>query len=286
MWPLIELAVAPKWANGQDRLNAVLARLTAEDPSFIVSLDAESGQTVLHGWDEPSLERTVALLTQDIALEVSAPQVAYRETITQAAIVDYSHKWVGDGKGQFARIKLLFEPGVPNSGFVFTCTAPPGTVPDSYVAGVAAGLEAASTFGLLAGFPVIDMKATLIDGAYHDRDSSALTFDIAARAAFKALRQEGGLVLLEPLVTVEVSAPETYLGGVAADLIAHRAEALERMDGKLTARVPLTGLLGYDRRLHGLTNGQGEWSMTFERYALVPQTPPDDIYTPDIGMRA
>lgn len=287
MEPLIELAIEPRSAAGRDRLDAVLARMKAEDPSFAVSTDAESGQAVLKGWDEPYLDRKLAVLTDEHGLElwVGAPQVAYRETITRRAQIDYRHKKALANGGQFARVVLVFEPGARNSGFSFISTAHPAAVPALYVAGVAAGLEAARQLGLLAGFPVIDMKATLVDGAWHDIDSSAPVFDMAARMAFKALRDKGAPVLLEPVMRLKVSVPETCLMAVIGDLRAHRG-VVEPHGDSVTGTIPLVSLLGYQRRLDRLTDARGEWSMIFDHYAPVPPTTPPDVFPPAIGMRA
>lgn len=288
MEPLLELAVELKSVSDRDRLEDALAAMIAEDPFFQVSTDGESGQTVLHGTDEGHLDRKLTTLIEDqgIALRVGAPQVAYRETITRPAEIDYSHKRNLGPRGEFARVLLRFEPGGINSGFVFTSTVSQEAGLSEYVAGVAAGLEAARQNGLLAGFPVIDMKAILVNGAVHDVDSSVRAFDAAARAAFKSLRENAAPVVLEPVVRVEVSTPEVGLTPILSDLLAHRGD-VEARGNVVTGLVPLAGLLGYDRRLDHLTGGQGEWSMVFDHFAPVPElTPPDDVFPPAIGMRA
>ncbi len=288
MWPLIELAVEPKSPEDRTALVAALAQLAEADSSLSVSTDRESGLTILHGSDEAVLDRKLGILIHGhgIALNVGAPQVAYRETITRRAEIAYSHTKVRGEKGEFAHVKLVFEPGSRGSVLDFSSSAPPDAVPPSFLAGAVAGLEAARTLGLLAGFPVIEMKATLVNGAYHDRDSSPLTFFMAAQAAFKALRDKGGPVLLEPVMAVEISARPARLAAIVADLQAHRG-AVAAQDGVVKGLVPLAGLLGYESRLRGLTEGLGAWSMVFDHYAPIPRaTPPDDVFPPAMGMRA
>ena len=294
MWPLIELAIEPKSSDDRDRLDVVLARMTAEDPYFQTSVDHESGQIVLKGWDEAWLDQKLAILADShIDFNAGAPQVAYREMISCQSEIDYTHKRAYEGRGEFARVKLLFAPGAHGSGVRFVSTLPPGTLPLSCIGGAATGLERACRQGLVAGFPMMDIQATLVDAAYHDLDSSPRTFDIAARAAFKALRETAAPVLLEPIMTATVSVPHARLNATIDDLTAHRGTILKRSiradRGAVTVRMPLDGLLGYSRRLTPLAGGMGEWSMAFDHYAPVPQVhspPPDDVFPPAIGLRA
>jgi elongation factor G len=212
---------------------------------------------------------------------VGAPQVAYRETITRRAEVDYTHKKQTGGTGQFARVKLVFEPGEPGSGFVFESAIVGGAVPKEYIPGVQKGLESVKDNGLLAGFPLIDFKATLIDGAFHDVDSSVLAFEIASRAAFKELREKGGPKLLEPIMNVEVVTPEEYLGSVIGDLNSRRGQIQgQDMRGNATvvnAFVPLANMFGYVNQLRGMSQGRAQFTMQFDHYETVPQVVADEV---------
>ncbi|MGE5152177.1 MAG: elongation factor G, partial [Rhodospirillaceae bacterium] len=214
--PVIEQAIEPKSKADQEKLGVALGKMVAEDPSFSVYTDPESGQTIMKGMGELHLDIKVDILrrTYKVDANIGAPQVAYRETLGKRAEIDYTHKKQTGGSGQFARVKLVFEPTEAGSGFAFESAIVGGSVPKEYIPGVQKGLESVKDNGLLAGFPLIDFKATLVDGAYHDVDSSVLAFEIAARAAFKELREKGGPKLLEPIMAVEVVSPEEYLGSV------------------------------------------------------------------------
>ncbi len=222
--PVIEIAIEPKSKADQEKLGVALQKLAAEDPTFRVSTDPESGQTILRGMGELHLDIKVDILkrTYKVEANIGAPQVAYRETLGRATEIDYTHKKQTGGSGQFARIKINFEPGEPGSGYEFDSKVVGGAVPKEFVPGVEKGLLRAKDNGLLAGFPVIDFKATLVDGAYHDVDSSVLAFEIAARAAFRELRDKASPRLLEPIMKVEVTTPEDYVGDVIGDLNARR----------------------------------------------------------------
>ncbi|MGE0045497.1 MAG: elongation factor G, partial [Hyphomonadaceae bacterium] len=222
--PVIEVAVEPKTKADQEKLGVALSKLAAEDPSFQVSTDQESGQTILKGMGELHLDIKVDILrrTYKVDANVGAPKVAYREKLGRAVTIDYTHKKQTGGTGQFARIKIEFEPGEAGSGFIFENEIVGGAVPKEFVPGVVKGLTSAKENGLLAGFPVIDFKATLVDGAYHDVDSSVLAFEIAARAAFRELAEKGDPRLLEPIMKVEVTSPEEYVGSVIGDLNSRR----------------------------------------------------------------
>ena len=281
--PVIEIAVEPKSKADQDKLGVALAKLASEDPSFTVSTDHESGQTILKGMGELHLDIKIDILkrTYKVEANIGAPQVAYRESISRKAEIDYTHKKQTGGTGQFARIKLVFEPGEPGTGFVFESAIVGGAVPKEYIPGVQKGLESVKDNGLLAGFPLIDFKATLIDGAYHDVDSSVLAFEIAARAAFKELREKGGPKLLEPIMNVEVVTPEEYLGSVIGDLNSRRGQIQgQDMRGNATvvnAFVPLANMFGYVNQLRGMSQGRANFTMQFDHYETVPQVVADEV---------
>ncbi|MDO9474686.1 MAG: elongation factor G [Caulobacter sp.] len=281
--PVIEIAVEPKSKADQEKLGVALAKLASEDPSFTVSTDHESGQTILKGMGELHLDIKIDILkrTYKVEANIGAPQVAYRESLGKRAEIDYTHKKQTGGTGQFARIKLVFEPGEPGSGFVFESSVVGGSVPKEYIPGVVKGLESAKENGLLAGFPVIDVKASLVDGAYHDVDSSVLAFEIAARAAFKELREKGAPKLLEPIMAVEVVTPEEYLGSVIGDLNGRRGMIQgQDMRGNATvvnAFVPLANMFGYVNTLRGMSQGRAAFTMQYDHYDPVPQHVADEV---------
>jgi len=281
--PVIEIAVEPKSKADQEKLGVALSKLAAEDPSFTVSTDHESGQTILKGMGELHLDIKIDILkrTYKVEANIGAPQVAYRESISRRAEIDYTHKKQTGGTGQFARVKLVFEPGEPGSGFQFESSIVGGAVPKEYIPGVVKGLESAKENGLLAGFPLIDFKATLIDGAFHDVDSSVLAFEIAARAAFKELREKGGPKLLEPIMAVEVVTPEDYLGSVIGDLNGRRGQIQgQDMRGNATvinAFVPLANMFGYVNALRGMSQGRAQFTMLYDHYETVPQAVADEV---------
>ncbi len=281
--PVIEVAIEPKTKADQEKMGVALARLAQEDPSFRVTSDQETGQTVLKGMGELHLEIKVDILrrTYKVDATVGAPQVAYRETISKKATVDYVHKKQSGGSGQFARVILEFEPMEPGSGFEFENDVKGGAVPKEYIPGVEKGLESAKNTGVIAGFPAIDFKITLVDGAYHDVDSSALAFEIAARAAFREGMQKAGPVLLEPIMKVEVVTPEDYMGDVIGDLNSRRGQVLG-MDQRGNARVieasvPLAAMFGYVNTLRSMSQGRASYSMEFHHYDRVPQNVADEV---------
>jgi elongation factor G len=275
--PVIEIAIEPKSKADQEKLGVALAKLVAEDPSFRVSTDQESGQTILKGMGELHLDIKVDILkrTYKVEANIGAPQVAYRETMTRAATVDYTHKKQTGGSGQFARIKIIVEPMEPGKGFEFINKVVGGTVPKEYVPGVEKGLESVLGAGVLAGFPVVDIRVTLVDGAYHDVDSSALAFEIAARAALREALQKGGSVLLEPIMKVEVVTPEEYTGGVIGDLNSRRGQIQgQDMRGNanvVNAMVPLANMFSYVNTLRSMSQGRATFTMQFDHYEQVPQ---------------
>ncbi len=281
--PVIEIAVEPKTKGDQEKMGQALARLATEDPSFRVAVDHESGQTVIKGMGELHLEIIVDRMKREFKVDanVGAPQVAYRETITRPAEVDYTHKKQTGGAGQFARVKLRFEPLTPGEGFAFENEVIGGAVPKEYVPGVEKGLKASTETGVLAGFPVIDLKVTLFDGAFHDVDSSVLAFEIAARAAFKEGVMKAAPKLLEPIMRVEVVTPDEYLGDVIGDLNSRRGQ-ITGMDTRGNARVidamvPLANMFGYVNTLRSMSQGRAQYTMHFDHYEQVPQAVADEV---------
>src|SRR5713101_4274130 len=274
--PVIEIAIEPKSKADQEKLGVALAKLVAEDPSFRVHTDQESGQTIIKGMGELHLDIKVDILkrTYKVDANIGAPQVAYREKITRPATVDYVHKKQTGGHGQFARIKIVAEPNTPGAGFAFENEIVGGTVPKEYIPGVEKGLESVLGSGVLAGFPVVDLKVTLVDGAYHDVDSSALAFEICARAALREALQKGSPVLLEPIMKVEVVTPEEYTGSVIGDLNSRRGQIQgQDMRGNanvVNAMVPLANMFGYVSNLRSMSQGRATFTMQFDHYEQVP----------------
>ena len=275
--PVIEIAIEPKSKADQEKLGVALAKLAAEDPSFRVSTDQESGQTILKGMGELHLDIKVDILrrTYKVDANIGAPQVAYRERISKPVTVDYTHKKQTGGTGQFAQVKIVVEPLPAGSGFVFENDIVGGAVPKEFVPGVEKGLESVLGSGILAGFPVVDLKVTLIDGKYHDVDSSALAFEIASRAALRDALQKGGSVLLEPIMKVEVVTPEDYTGSVIGDLNSRRGQIQgQDMRGNanvVNAMVPLANMFGYVNNLRSMSQGRATFTMQFDHYEQVPQ---------------
>jgi elongation factor G len=275
--PVIEIAIEPKSKADQEKLGVALAKLVAEDPSFRVTTDQESGQTILKGMGELHLDIKVDILkrTYKVDANIGAPQVAYREKITKRVTVDYTHKKQTGGAGQFARVKIVAEPLPPAGGFVFENQVVGGTVPKEYIPGVEKGLESVLGSGVLAGFPVVDLKVALVDGAYHDVDSSALAFEIGARAALREALQKGSPVLLEPIMKVEVVTPEDYTGSVIGDLNSRRGQIQgQDMRGNanvINAMVPLANMFGYVSNLRSMSQGRATFTMQFDHYEQVPQ---------------
>ena len=275
--PVIEIAIEPKSKADQEKLGVALAKLAAEDPSFRVSTDQESGQTILKGMGELHLDIKVDILrrTYKVDANIGAPQVAYRERISKAVTVDYTHKKQTGGTGQFAQVKIVVEPLPAGSGFVFENDIVGGAVPKEYIPGVEKGLESVLGSGILAGFPVVDLKVTLIDGKFHDVDSSALAFEIASRSALRDALQKGGSVLLEPVMKVEVVTPEDYTGSVIGDLNSRRGQIQgQDMRGNanvVNAMVPLANMFGYVNNLRSMSQGRATFTMQFDHYEQVPQ---------------
>ena len=275
--PVIEVAVEPKTKADQDKLGAALQRLAAEDPSFQVEVDHESAQTIIKGMGELHLDILVDRMKREFKVDanVGAPQVAYRETVTEVAGADYTHKKQSGGHGQFARVKLVIEPAVAGSGFVFENKIHGGSVPKEYVPGVEKGLLSGMGGGVVAGYPMIDIKVTLVDGAHHEVDSSALAFEIAARSAFNEAVLKAKPKLLEPIMRVEVVTPDAYMGDVIGDLNSRRGNVQGMEPGAkatvIKAMVPLATMFGYVNNLRSITQGRAQYSMFFDHYKHVPQ---------------
>jgi elongation factor G len=281
--PVIEMAIEPKTKADQEKMATALVKLAAEDPSFRVSTDQESGQTIIKGMGELHLDIKVDILkrTHKVEVNVGAPQVAYRERITKKVIEDYTHKKQTGGTGQFARVKFEVEPNEPGKGFEFDSKIIGGAVPKEYIPGVEKGLNSVLGAGVLAGFPVVDLKVSLIDGAYHEVDSSALAFEIASRAALREALRKGNSVLLEPVMKVEVVTPEEYTGSVIGDLNSRRGQIQgQDMRGNanvVSAMVPLANMFGYVNNLRSFSQGRASYSMVFDHYSEVPRNEAEKI---------
>ncbi len=281
--PVIEVAVEPKTKVDHEKMGQALARLAQEDPSFRVTTDHESGQTIIKGMGELHLEILVDRMKREFKVEanVGAPQVAYRETISNSYDVDYTHKKQSGGAGQFARVKIKFEPGEPGSGYEFINQIKGGNIPTEHIPGVEKGLIAQQQTGVIAGFPCIDFKATLYDGAYHDVDSSVLAFEIASRAAFREGIAKAKPVLLEPMMKVEVVTPEEYMGDVIGDLNSRRGQVQEMSTrgnaNVVDALVPLANMFGYVNNLRSLSQGRANYTMQFDHYEEVPSNVAEEV---------
>ncbi|RWP57814.1 elongation factor G [Mesorhizobium sp.] len=274
--PVIQIAIEPKTKNDQEKMGLALHRLAAEDPSFRVKTDEESGQTIISGMGELHLDIIVDRMRREFKVEanVGAPQVAYRETITRRHEQDYTHKKQTGGTGQFARVKILFEPNPESSEFLFESKIVGGAVPKEYIPGVEKGINSVMTSGPFAGFPMIGVKATLIDGAYHDVDSSVLAFEIAGRACFREAAPKLGVQLLEPIMKVEVVTPEDYVGSVIGDLNGRRGQ-IQGQESRgvavvVNAMVPLANMFKYVDNLRSMSQGRAAYTMQFDHYEPVP----------------
>ena len=281
--PVIEIAVEPKTKADQEKMGIALARLAAEDPSFRVETDFESGQTIMRGMGELHLDILIDRMKREFKVEanIGAPQVAYRETVSREAEIDYTHKKQSGGSGQFARVKMVIMPTQPGEGYSFESKIVGGSVPKEYVPGVEKGIKSVMDSGPLAGFPVIDFKVALIDGAYHDVDSSVLAFEIAARAAMREGLKKAGAKLLEPIMKVEVVTPEEYTGGIIGDLTSRRG-MVNGQDSRgnanvIDAFVPLANMFGYINTLRSMSSGRANFTMQFDHYEAVPQNISDEI---------
>jgi elongation factor G len=281
--PVIEIAVEPKSKADQEKMGIALARLAAEDPSFRVETDFESGQTIMKGMGELHLDILVDRMKREFKVEanIGAPQVAYRETISHKTEIDYTHKKQTGGTGQFARIKLEITPTAPGEGYSFESKIVGGAVPKEYIPGVEKGIKSVMDSGPLAGFPVIDFKVALVDGAFHDVDSSVLAFEIASRAAMRDGLKKAGAKLLEPIMKVEVVTPEEYTGSIIGDLTSRRGQ-VQGQDSRgnanvINAFVPLANMFGYINNLRSMSSGRAVFTMQFDHYEPVPQNISDEI---------
>ena len=281
--PVIEVAVEPKTKVDQEKMGVALSRLAAEDPSFRVTSDQESGQTIIKGMGELHLEIIVERMKREfkVGANVGAPQVAYRETITREADIDYTHKKQSGGAGQFARVKMKIIPAEVGEGLVFENTVVGGNIPREYIPGVEKGIKNAMSSGVVAGFPVTNVKVVLYDGAYHDVDSSVLAFELAGRAAFREGLQRAMPKLLEPIMRVEVVTPEAFVGDVIGDLNSRRGQ-VQGMESQgvatlVRAMVPLGTMFGYVNNLRSLTQGRANYSMFFEKYDQVPEMVAEEV---------
>ncbi len=281
--PVIEMKVEPKTKVDQEKMAVALYKLAAEDPSFRVSTDSESGETIIKGMGELHLDIKVDILkrTHKVEVVVGAPQVAYREAITRKITKDYTHKKQTGGTGQYARVILEIEPAEKGAGNSFESRIVGGSVPKEYIPGVEKGLNSVLSSGPVIGFPVVDMKVALVDGAYHDVDSSAIAFEIATRAAMREAFEQAGAVLLEPIMKVECTSPEEYLGGVIGDLNSRRGQILgttTRGNAQIVnAMVPLANMFGYINNLRSMSQGRASYTMQFDHYEQVPRNEADEV---------
>ena len=281
--PVIEIAVEPKTKGDQEKMGEALQRLAKEDPSFRVTSDTESGQTIIKGMGELHLDIIVDRMKREFKVDanIGAPQVAYRETIERSAEVDYTHKKQSGGSGQFARVKITVEPQQPGKGREVESLIKGGAIPKEFIPGVEKGIETVSDGGILAGFPMIDYKVTILDGLHHDVDSSVLAFELASRACFKEACTKGTLKLLEPVMRVEVVTPEDYMGDVIGDLNSRRGQiSTQEQRGNatvITAMVPLANMFGYINNLRSMSQGRAQYSMFFDHYSKVPQNVQDEV---------
>ncbi len=281
--PVIEVAVEPKTKADQEKMGVALNRLAREDPSFRVTSDHESGQTIIKGMGELHLEILVDRMKREFKVEanVGAPQVAYREYLKKKVDIDYTHKKQSGGSGQFARVKFTVEPGERGTGILFSDEVKGGNIPKEYIPSVEKGMRETAESGSLIGFPIIDFVIKLYDGAYHDVDSSALAFEIAGRAAMREAAQKSGITLLEPIMKVEVVSPEDYLGDVIGDMNSRRGQ-IQGTDTRgnaqvVEAQVPLANMFGYVNQLRSFTQGRAQYSMHFSHYDEVPANVAEEV---------
>jgi elongation factor G len=291
LW-LVEVAIEPKSKADREKLGVALAKLAAEDPSFRVSTDHESGQTILKGMSEQHLDIKVDSLkrTYKVDANVGAPQVAFRELITKRAEVSYTHKKQTGRTGQFAAVSLIVEPNELGKGYLFEARLGDGVLSMEHIAGVEKGIESVLPSGVVAGFPVVDVKVALIEGKYHDVDSTALAFEIAARAAFREALQKGKSVLLEPIMRVEVTTPEDCARSVTNDLNLRRghirSQGMRGSANVIDAMVPLMNMFGYANNLRSISRDRATFTMQFDHYAPAPLPDGDPPFRPALGMRA
>ncbi len=281
--PVIEIAIEPKTKADQEKMGVALSRLAAEDPSFRVETDFDSGQTIMKGMGELHLEILVDRMMREFGVDanIGAPQVAYRERLSRECDIDYTHKKQSGGSGQYARVKIKYAPLPPGSGFEFISKVVGGNVPKEFIPGVEKGIKTAMESGIIAGFPVTDMSATLYDGSSHDVDSSVMAFELAARASFREAMKEGKAQLLEPVMKVEVVTADEYMGDIIGDLNSRRGQ-ISSMDQRGNARVvnamvPLSSMFGYVNSLRSLSQGRAQFTMQFDHYEVVPSQVSEEI---------
>ena len=281
--PVIEMKIEPKTKADQEKMSMALSTMAIEDPSFRVSVDHEFGETILKGMGELHLDIKVDILrrTYGVDANVGAPQVAYRETLVRPTEIDYTHKKQTGGTGQFARVKLRLEPNETGKGNEFESEVIGGTVPKEYIPGVEKGINSVWDNGVLIGFPMVDTKVTLYDGAFHEVDSSAIAFEIASRSAMKEGCDKAGVKLLEPVMDVEVVTPEAFVGGVIGDINSRRGQIRsQEMRGNanvIRAFVPLANMFGYVSQLRSMSQGRASYTMQFAHYADVPRNVADEV---------
>ena len=281
--PVIEMKIEPKTKADQEKMSMALSTMAIEDPSFRVSVDHEFGETILKGMGELHLDIKVDILrrTYGVDANVGAPQVAYRETLVRSTDIDYTHKKQTGGTGQFARVKLRLEPNETGKGNEFEAEIVGGTVPKEYIPGVEKGINSVWENGVLIGFPMVDTKVTLYDGAFHEVDSSAIAFEIASRSAMKEGCDKAGVKLLEPMMDVEVVTPGDFVGSVIGDINSRRGQIRnQEMRGNATvirAYVPLANMFGYVSQLRSMSQGRASYTMQFAHYADVPRNVADEV---------
>ena len=287
---VIEVAVEPKSKADQEKMGMALSRLATEDPSFRVSSNTETGQTIIKGMGELHLEIIVDRMRREfkVAANVGAPQVAYRETISKSVEIDYVHKTQSGGAGQFAKVVIKFEPTDFSAGLVFENKIFGGAIPKEYIPGVEKGLKSIAESGCVIGFPIVGVRCTLIDGAYHDVDSSVLAFEIAGRGAFRDAMTKCGPKILEPIMVVEVVTPEDYMGDIIGDLNSRRGQVIgmdQRANARvISAEVPLAGMFGYVNTLRSMSQGRAQYTMQFARYDIVPAHAADKVIAEHKGL--
>ncbi len=281
--PVISVSVEPKSKAEQEKFSIALGKMVRADPSLRLETDRETGQTILRGMGELHLEVTLDRMRTEFGVEgnMGKPQVAYREAITKPIEYTYTHKKQTGGSGQFAEVKIVFEPRERGEGFEFVDETVGGTVPREYVPSVKKGLELQKEDGVLAGYPTVDFRARLVDGKYHDVDSNALTFEIAAKACFREALPKAGPILLEPVMKVEVVTPDNYLGDVIGDVNRRRGTIVGQVERgsniAVEATVPLNEMFGYIGQLRGMTSGRASYTMEFSHYEPVPRNVTDEI---------
>jgi elongation factor G len=289
---LIQISIEPRSKADKEKLNAGLAKLVADDPLFGIRTDPESGQIILLSVGEPHIASKIDILkhTYEVDAIIGIPQVDYREKISRPATVDYTYRKQTGGHGQFARIKIFAEPAEPGFGFVFENQVGNDSVPTEFISAVKKGLEGMMGFGVLAGFPVVDVKVNLVDGASHDVDSSATTFEICARAAMREALYKGGSILLEPIMKVEVATPAEYVVSIIGSLNSRRGQIhgqeIRHDDTVITAMAPLANMFSYVNNLRSMSQARATFAMQFDHYAPVPLPNDDPPFRPAIGMRA